>query len=343
MNDDDDLIIIFIALGCLFFLGVTVPCCICIGNANEKEREAKREAKKAAPFKNMFTDNGIPEKRAVEFATAIIGNDPDIDGPAGLKNIFNIYGEENFRRDVIKGTFNIYEATKHIQFVSALKRYHEEEEEGGDDGDEFIVDPVDPEGGPTIIKKPLKKKKKKESFHAFLTHNWGNDEEGRNNHKRVVQFKKALSEFGIENLWLDEERMTGNIVQQMCDGIDNSKLVVVFITQAYIDKVAGRSPKGYSDNCLLEYQYAAGRKGSTKLIAVVMEDSCSDSSKWDGPIGMHLGTELYYAFKKDSDLRRCAKEVATEIRSRLGDEFEFDTVQSKSAKVGLQKFISTKW
>jgi len=164
-------------------------------------------------------------------------------------------------------------------------------------------------------------------FHAFLTHNWGEDNESRNNHKRVIQFKNALQSCGIQNLWLDEERMTGDIIKQMCNGIDQSGLIIVFITQNYIEKVAGRGPKGDNDNCLLEFNYANRKKGSSKLIAVVMEESCSDSNKWDGPIGMILGGHLYYSFKKDSDLMRCADEVAAEIRSRLG-ESEFVRIQS---------------
>ena len=130
--------------------------------------------------------------------------------------------------------------------------------------------------------------------------------------------------------------MTGNIVQQMCDGIDNSKLVVVFITRRCIDKVAGRSPKGVGDNGLLEFRYAARKKGTSKLIAVVMEDSCSDSSQWDGPVSFYLGGELHYSFKNNSELRRCAKEVAAEIRLRLGEP-EFKRIQSNKNVFGSEE------
>ncbi len=60
----------------------------------------------------------------------------------------------------------------------------------------------------------------------------------------------------------------------MCDGIDISRCVIEFVTLKYIDKVARRGPDGdRRDNCLLEFHYAANRKGSSKLIAVVMEDA----------------------------------------------------------------------
>ena len=36
---------------------------------------------------------------------------------------------------------------------------------------------------------------------------------------------------------------------QMCDGIDDSATVIVFVTQNYLRKVAGKGPKGGDDNC----------------------------------------------------------------------------------------------
>ena len=156
-------------------------------------------------------------------------------------------------------------------------------------------------------------------YDAFLTHNWGLDSEDRDNHNRVVKFKKHLEKkHKMDSLWLDEERMTGNIVKQMSDGIDNSRFVIVFVTQKYIDKVACRGPNGDRDNCHLEFHYAANRKGSSKMIAVVMEDACSDSKHWDGPVGMYLGGQLYFSYKNDSELQTCAEMVYKEIQTRRG-------------------------
>ena len=103
----------------------------------------------------------------------------------------------------------------------------------------------------------------------------------------------------------------------MSSGIDQSKLVIVFITKTYIDKAVGRGYKKDNYNCYLEFNYAASRKGGSKLIAVVMEDSCTDTSEWDGVVGMHLGTHLYYSFTKDSKLDKCVREVAEEMRKRM--------------------------
>ena len=63
-------------------------------------------------------------------------------------------------------------------------------------------------------------------------------------------------EYGIRNLWLDEEGMTDNIEQQMCRGrINQYKLVIIFIAKTYVDKVNGQSADGDNDNCLKEFNY----------------------------------------------------------------------------------------
>ena len=52
-------------------------------------------------------------------------------------------------------------------------------------------------------------------------------------------------------------RRAGNVVKQMCDGIDASALVIVFITRRYVDKVAGDNA---ADNCQKEFTYSERRK-----------------------------------------------------------------------------------
>ena len=102
----------------------------------------------------MFTDSGIAEDQAEEFTEAIQANDPDSQGPTGLKDIFNVYGEEKFRRDVLKGTFHINEVTKQTLFVSALKQY--KADDGGAKSIEDIGSDNDTGGD---VENGLKKKK----------------------------------------------------------------------------------------------------------------------------------------------------------------------------------------
>ena len=90
-------------------------------------------------------------------------------------------------------------------------------------------------------------------FHGFLSHDWGTDALGRSNHRRVVAIKRRLAEECGLQCWLDEEKMKGNINLAMANGIDSSATVVVFITQTYVMKVAGKGPNGLDDNCKKEF------------------------------------------------------------------------------------------
>ena len=58
------------------------------------------------------------------------------------------------------------------------------------------------------------------------------DEEGRNNHARVERVHEGLKRRGL-NMWFDSERMQDSILDQMIQGIDESDLVIVFITKKY--------------------------------------------------------------------------------------------------------------
>ena len=57
----------------------------------------------------------------------------------------------------------------------------------------------------------------------FLSHDWGKDEVGRSTHERVREVNKELQEAGF-NTWFDEEQLAGDIMQQMCKGIEATKV-----------------------------------------------------------------------------------------------------------------------
>jgi hypothetical protein len=135
-------------------------------------------------------------------------------------------------------------------------------------------------------------------YHGFLTHTWMKDELGRRNHDRVTKIFDGLKRKGLNN-WFDGEKMQDDVVQQMIGGIDESNCIVVFLTKAYIEKVASGNP---ADNCFKEFSYANRTKTSAKMIAVPMEPCCLDPKNWTGIIQMELGGLLYEAnFAKDDD------------------------------------------
>ena len=78
-------------------------------------------------------------------------------------------------------------------------------------------------------------------FDVFLSHNWGNDAASRDNHLRVATLARKLRAAGLKP-WLDEEQMGGDIINQMSQGIESSKVVCVFITKLCVSAVHPRLP-----------------------------------------------------------------------------------------------------
>lgn len=132
---------------------------------------------------------------------------------------------------------------------------------------------------------------------GFLSHTWLDDEEGRNNHERVRRLFGFLQYRGLR-IWFDADRMQGDVVDAMCDGIDNTSVFVACITEKYNEKVGGRNEH---DNCRKEFKYASGRLSAAKMLPVVMEQCMLDQKKWKRSLFMELGSKLYYKLTDDDD------------------------------------------
>ena len=124
----------------------------------------------------------------------------------------------------------------------------------------------------------------------FLSHDWGAD--GKTNHERVSKINDGLKRLGFVT-WFDHERMTGNIRQQMANGIENTKCFIAFLTQRYLDKVVSGNTK---DNCRLEFDYASNK---VEMIAVVLDSCMKNPSTWSGNIGLSLGGNIYVDMSGD--------------------------------------------
>jgi hypothetical protein len=53
-----------------------------------------------------------------------------------------------------------------------------------------------------------------QSTDVFLSHDWGTDELGRNNHGRVRTINRILKEKGLHT-WFDKEELKGNVQEQI--------------------------------------------------------------------------------------------------------------------------------
>jgi len=140
---------------------------------------------------------------------------------------------------------------------------------------------------------------------VFLTHTWVKDEENRDNHGRVGIVNKLLQEQGYRT-WFDEDKMVGHIDQQMARGIDESDIMLVFITKVYMEKVASTG----QDNCKAEFTYATTRK--KRMISIIMEPCMKDSGEWTGPVGLRLAGDLYVDMSEtdsENDIRTLVKHL----------------------------------
>ena len=136
------------------------------------------------------------------------------------------------------------------------------------------------------------------SYDVFLTHNWGPGPEHAN-HKLISRINDALKKKKIRT-WFDSQRLTGDVVGQITRGIDNSRIVVAFLTREYIDKV--RQADNPNDYCKLEFKYSSSRKTADNMLAIVVEPGVRDTSTWDGDVGFFLGSYIYYDISAWNDL-----------------------------------------
>lgn len=152
---------------------------------------------------------------------------------------------------------------------------------------------------------------------CFLTHDWGTDELGRSNHERVARVNESLKERGFIT-WFDSDRLVGNIVSQMCNGIDRTKCIIVFITKNYIEKVSGDNA---NDNCQLEFNYALRQKSAKYMIPVVMERRVRDTQTWRGAVGMNMLHSSYGIWYL------CANIICSWLGMALGGTLYVDLVE----------------
>ena len=114
-----------------------------------------------------------------------------------------------------------------------------------------------------------------DTLDVYLSHDWGKDELGRNNHYRVSEVNKALQQLGYKT-WFDSDKMTGDIVDTLCDGIDKTRIFLVFVTQKYAKEVQSGQENSIQK---LEFKYAMRRVGAKNMIPVIMEERMKNQGK----------------------------------------------------------------
>ncbi len=126
----------------------------------------------------------------------------------------------------------------------------------------------------------------------FLSHAWGNDSLGRDNHERCKELYNLLVDKGY-SVWFDENDMKGNIDNSIIKGINNAKIILLCLTEKYSNKINSAVNNNLpNDNCYKEWSYSLFKQ--KLIIPVIMENNMKKIyTNTDGIIQMYLNNTLY--------------------------------------------------
>ena len=128
---------------------------------------------------------------------------------------------------------------------------------------------------------------------------------------RVIQIASNLEQRGLP-AWVERDPMTID-VDQMCNGIESSNLVVVFITKRYLSSLSNAKE---DDHCRLEYGYARRLAGVNAMIPVLMEQRMLSDRGWCEQLGIDASPSIKMWDDDDIEgegLERLIKEILRRV------------------------------
>jgi hypothetical protein len=130
------------------------------------------------------------------------------------------------------------------------------------------------------------------SKEIFISHAWGNDSLNRDNHLRCNELAKKLINCGYK-VWFDSNDLYGNIDSSIIKGINNSKIVLVCLTNNYCNKINNAvHMQCPNDNCFKEWNYSLFKKKT--IIPILMEPTMKETFlNGDGVIQMYLNSTMF--------------------------------------------------
>lgn len=135
------------------------------------------------------------------------------------------------------------------------------------------------------------------SPHIMISYNWGIQE-------MVKKVAEGLKKRGIP-VWIDLDKMSGDINASMAEAVDGCKAIVCFMTQNYQD----------SKNCKRELTYADNQE---KEIIPCMAETDWKQTGWLGIITAGL---LWMNFRNDQQLETKIDSLAKEIITQTGSDW----------------------
>lgn len=122
--------------------------------------------------------------------------------------------------------------------------------------------------------------------HTFLSHDWGHASLKYPNHSRISRINRALKSRGLST-WFDEERIINRIDEKIIEGLENTKTMVVFLTENYQGKIEDES-----NYCSRELLLGLERLSSRRIIVVAMEEEMMNRRNWGNKLKFHLPADL---------------------------------------------------
>nr|XP_054774382.1 uncharacterized protein LOC129282513 [Lytechinus pictus] len=135
-------------------------------------------------------------------------------------------------------------------------------------------------------------RKPSEDGHIMISYQWDSQ-------KKVIQVKKYLEKQGY-NVWMDVDKMQGNILNSMALAVQNASVVLICATQKYSE----------SQNCRTEAQYAYKQK---KDIIPLMLEWGFEPRDW---LGALIGMEKYFPLYSDELMKKTPPEIIKELGDR---------------------------
>ena len=134
----------------------------------------------------------------------------------------------------------------------------------------------------------------------FISHCWKNDLIGRDNHKRCLTICNKLIKKGYST-WFDEYDMVGNIDSNIIKGINDCKVMIICLSEAYCEKIEKAIHRQIpNDNCFKEWNYGLFKEKI--IIPIIMEPETKNRFlQGEGVVPMYLNTTMFVDFSESID------------------------------------------
>jgi hypothetical protein len=144
---------------------------------------------------------------------------------------------------------------------------------------------------------------------CLLSHEFGPDVYGRDNHQRVMKINEALKAKGLIT-WMDDQKPQRDVVNHVTMAVNRSSALVCFFTRNYFEKVVGNFP---NDHVNVEFGYTLSKKHPSFMIPVVMEEHIWNPVTWPGNIGKALSAIPAINFIDDNNFDMKIEELYQRI------------------------------